>query len=257
MCSNSFHTHALSRRSNVHQALTCNLSTPATIEALLAKAQALAGQSLSELAQAAQIAVPRTLHRHKGWIGQLLEWHLGAEAGNQALPDFIALGIELKTLPLQASGKPKESTYVCTANLDAAHLALDWRESTVYQKLARVLWVPLEADPQLPIAERRVLNPFLWRMPEDLEVVLKKDWEELMDGLLLGQAAQLSARCGTYLQIRPKAAHSGITTEYLSAEGQFTALGPKGFYLRPCFTHRLLGENAAAARIESTVCATV
>src|SRR5688500_18797590 len=89
-------------------------SAPATESELMARARALSGMSLAELARQFGIAVPEAQLRAKGWVGQLLERALGATAGSRAKPDFEALGIELKTLPVDGRGQPKESTFVCT-----------------------------------------------------------------------------------------------------------------------------------------------
>ncbi|MEY3182432.1 MAG: mismatch repair protein [Pseudomonadota bacterium] len=223
--------------------------TPPTTEAiLLDRAHALAGVSIESVATQAGLRVPTRLHRHKGWIGQLLESVLGADAGNLSCPDFIQLGIELKTLPLSATGKPRESTYVCAINSHQLETptALNWRLSSVYKKLARVLWMPIEADPSIPLGERKFLKPFLWIMSKEEEDVLQRDWEELMEALVLGYADALSAHQGSYLQIRPKAANARVKTAYLNSVGELTQIVPKGFYLRPSFTH-LLYQTAARA----------
>ena len=162
-------------------------SPPETQAILLARAQALMGRSIHSVATQAGLVVPERLHRHKGWIGQLLEAVLGAEAGNQSRPDFVQLGIELKTLPINAAGKPRESTYVCAINSHQLETpaSLHWRLSPVYKKLAKVLWVPLEAEPSIPLGERKFLPPFLWVMPPDTEDILRRDWERLMVALVL------------------------------------------------------------------------
>ena len=85
------------------------LSPPQSQEQLLAQAQQLAGYSLGELAQLAGIPIPRDLKRDKGWIGILLEIWLGASAGSKPEQDFAALGVELKTIPIDSSGRPLET----------------------------------------------------------------------------------------------------------------------------------------------------
>ncbi len=55
--------------------------------------------------------MPAEPQRRKGWAGQLLNLALGADAGQQSLPDFTKLGIELKTLSFIGHGKPLESTF--------------------------------------------------------------------------------------------------------------------------------------------------
>ena len=80
--------------------------------ALLAKAQSIAGLTLGELAAELNVAVPIDLKRDKGWVGMLVETALGASAGSKAERDFAHLGIELKTLPVNARGYPLETTFV-------------------------------------------------------------------------------------------------------------------------------------------------
>ncbi|RNL45110.1 MutH/Sau3AI family endonuclease, partial [Xanthomonas vasicola] len=84
---------------------------------LLSRAQSLAGLTLQTLADQAGIPIPANLKRDKGWVGMLLEWHLGASAGSKAEQDFAHLGIELKTIPVDRYGKPLETTFVCVAPL--------------------------------------------------------------------------------------------------------------------------------------------
>ena len=116
---------------------------PKTIDELLSRAESIAGYTLAELALQAGIPVPENLKRDKGWVGQLLEWHLGASAGSKPVPDFIDLDIELKTIPISHSGKPLETTFVCIAPLTGVH-SLQWKESHVRHKLSHVLWIPVE-----------------------------------------------------------------------------------------------------------------
>ena len=73
---------------------------PETESELFARALDLAGSTLGQLGEKLGIAVPQELLRAKGWFGQALELFLGATARSRAAPDFEALGIELKTLPV-------------------------------------------------------------------------------------------------------------------------------------------------------------
>lgn len=218
------------------------LATPPQTEAeLRVSASKIRGSSLRELAQAAGLIVPENLLRMKGWIGQLLELHLGATAGNQAEPDFKAIGVELKTVPVDARGKPRETTYVCTAPLmNVGHHT--WATSTVRKKLARVLWVPIEADPHIPLAERRVLDALLWSPSAQQEASLCQDWEELMELICLGQLETITANHGRYLQIRPKAANARALTWGIDAQGNKVQTLPRGFYLRTQFTQKVLAD---------------
>ncbi len=72
-----------------------------TLDALLAHARALVGVELSELADTLGLPVPVGRLRTKGWSGQVIEHELGVAVGGTRGPDFAALGVELKTVPVQ------------------------------------------------------------------------------------------------------------------------------------------------------------
>ncbi len=212
--------------------------TPRNLQDLQSRCQQIAGKTIGHLAEELKLRVPNNLLQAKGWIGQLLEAALGASATSKAIVDFPELGVELKTIPISSGGKPLESTYVCTVQTNAN--AYQWRDSWVYQKLRHVLWVPFVADDNLPIPQRIIVQPFLWQMDPAMENILRTDWEELMDLLMLGEGKKLSAKFGTFLHIRPKAANNRILVDYLEHDGNHTKIVPKGFYLRTSFTQRLL-----------------
>ena len=124
---------------------------PKTTEELLSRAQAIAGLSFGELAAQLGIPVPPDLKRDKGWVGMLLETALGATAGSKAEQDFRHLGIELKTIPINAQGYPLETTFVSLAPL-IQNSGVNWQNSHVRHKLSRVLWIPIEGSRSIPLA---------------------------------------------------------------------------------------------------------
>ncbi len=212
---------------------------PLSVSELLARAERLAGEPIARVAAGLGVAVPPNLRQHKGWVGNLVERALGASAGSLPVPDFEALGIELKTLPIDARGKPYESTFVCTITLDEL-LEVEWPNSRVCHKLSRVLWFPLDGDSQRVLGERRFGSPFLWSPAEEDLNALRFDWEELT-GLVarLGVDA-VTAHVGEHLQIRPKARNAAARRRSLDADGAASDTLPRGFYLRPRFTGRIV-----------------
>ena len=217
-------------------------SSPKTQAELLAQAQRLAGYSLGELAAMAGIVTPKDLKRDKGWIGILLEIWLGASAGSKPEQDFAALDVELKTIPIDAAGRPLETTFVCVAPL-TGNSGVTWENSHVRHKLKRVLWIPVEGERAIPLAERRVGSPLLWTPSAEEEHQLRMDWEELMDLIVLGQVERITARHGEVLQLRPKAANSKALTEAIGAQGGRIMTLPRGFYLKKNFTAALLARH--------------
>jgi len=204
------------------------------------RAHGIAGHTLEELAARVGMDLPQTTKRYKGIVGQLVERVLGADAGSLDEPDFLGLRIELKTLPVGPDGRPRESTFVTTIKLLEME-ETDWEDSSVYRKLRRVLWVPIEADPELALPKRRVGAAILWSPSGEQARVLRDDWERVAVLVARGEVDEIDGHLGTYLQVRPKAAHGGVRERAPQRDGSFQWTGPRGFYLRPTFTAALLG----------------
>ncbi|MCA9520466.1 MAG: DNA mismatch repair endonuclease MutH [Myxococcales bacterium] len=215
---------------------------PPTDEAeLLRRVAAIAGRTVAELAASVGVVPPENLSGHKGFLGDLLEACLGASAGSRDEPDFTELGIELKTLPIDARGRPRESTYVCRVVHDARDQQ-QWPQSRVWRKLARVLWIPVDGEPRLPLASRRIGCGLLWRLEGELEALVRADWEQHQELIRHGQIDAIRARDGRYLQVRPKAANSAARLESVDRHGVRIETLPRGYYLRTAFT-RLVVER--------------
>jgi DNA mismatch repair protein MutH len=232
-------------RAPLNRAATPSLA-PASESELLARARALAGRTVGELAAAQGLEAPASQRRAKGFVGQLVERALGATASTRAVADFESLGVELKTLPVRRDGRPAESTFVCTIPL-ARLPDLDWADSPLRKKLARVLFLPVESEPSVPLAGRRLGTPFLWSPSAEEEAILRDDWAELAGLIAGGHVESLTAHAGRALQVRPKAAHGRVRTRAPEADGGFVATVPRGFYLRASFTAALLRTHLAAA----------
>jgi DNA mismatch repair protein MutH len=215
---------------------------PRTEGELVERAKAIAGRSLGEIAAGLGSTAPDSLARAKGWVGQLLERQLGASAGNTGGPDFAALGVELKTLPVDVRGVPRESTFL--AVLSPAELCgARWESSRLAAKLRRVLWVPVEADPATPPAARRIGNPLLWSPDPGEERALRADWEHFAELVAAGYLDTLTGHAGQVLQVRPKAPNKAARRLAPDAEGGQSPALPRGFYLRARFTAALLARH--------------
>ncbi|TPH23589.1 DNA mismatch repair endonuclease MutH [Haemophilus haemolyticus] len=214
---------------------------PETLEQLLFQAQSIAGLTFGELADELHIPVPPDLKRDKGWVGMLLERALGATAGSKAEQDFSHLGVELKTLPINAEGYPLETTFVSLAPL-VQNSGVKWENSHVRHKLSCVLWMPIEGSRHIPLRERHIGAPILWKPTTEQERQLKQDWEELMDLIVLGKLDQITARIGEVMQLRPKGANSRSITKGIGRNGEVIETLPLGFYLRKAFTAGILND---------------
>ncbi len=232
---------------------------------LFARAVSLVGATVEDLAQALGFAIGGAAREAgddrvhtKGKIGELVERALGANGGSSAVHDFPHLGIELKTIPVDAGGKPRESTFVAALSLDDADYA-EWETSWVRAKLSRVLWIPVETvtagastttDPSAAPSRtpsRTIGQPLLWSPSPEDEATLRSDFDEILGIIGLGAIETLTARTGTYLQVRPKAAHGGVRTRAIAAEDGYVETVPRGFYLRARFTEAILRTAKSAA----------
>ena len=186
--------------------------------------------------------MPANLSREKGWIGLLLEHVLGASAGSRPEPDFPALGIELKSLPIDRNGKPLETTFVSVAPLTGL-VGATWENSHVRRKMARVLWVPVIAERNIAISDRVVGTPFIWSPSPEEENLMAMDWQDRIDMIVLGQVENITAKYGQVLQLRPKAANSQARTQAVDRNGKPFKTLPRGFYLKIAFTQMLLHKH--------------
>ncbi len=214
-------------------------SAPQSINELLRRVDDIAGLTIGDLASKYQFKTPKDLLREKGWIGQLIEWVLGAMAGSKPEPDFINLGIELKTLPISYSGKPIETTFVSVVPLKELQ-GLTWQKSPVKKKLNHVLWLPILSERDIAPEQRIIGSGFLWQPTPSQEALLQKDWEQQIEMIALGEIDQINGKLGQVLQIRPKAANSKALTDAIGPNGKIIQTLPRGFYLKTNFTGDIL-----------------
>jgi len=206
-------------------------AAPRTCAELIARAAALEGRTLADVADACDFSLGELGVHGKGRIGALLERALGATGGSVAAHDFPELEIELKSVPLGENGRPRESTYVCTLQLMEADRA-EWATSWVRRKLARVLFVP--------VAEMRIGKSVMFTPTREEDETLKQDFDEIMGVIGTGGIERLTAHVGRWLQVRPKAAHGDVRTSAIGPDDSIAQTIPRGFYLRAAFVGEIL-----------------
>lgn len=223
--------------------LLVRAAPPGDLWALLDRARQLTDQTVGALWDRHGQGPLPDLRRHKGLVGQLIEAALGASGGSDAQPDLPHLfapdgspGVELKTVPLQPSGRPAESTWVSRLPMRGA--LVPFAESSVARKLACVLWIPLDAGPD--VAQRRLHEPRLWQPDWTTWQHLQADYDAALELLAAGRTDELNGRLGELLQVRPKAANARSRVEGSDAEGRPTDVLQRGFYLRPGFVEQVL-----------------
>jgi DNA mismatch repair protein MutH len=212
------------------------VSPPRDEGELLRRAGALAGVSVETLAAQLGFSIAGLGLRTKGKVGGLVEEALGATGGPHATWDFPEIRTELKTVPVDPKGTPRESTFVCTVSLLEADRA-EWGGSWARAKLSRVLWMPVHFD----TAGRRTFGrPVLWSPSAEQERVLADDFDEILGRVGAGDIEATTGHVGHWLQLRPKAANGQARTLAPGGEGELISTVPRGLYLRTRFTGAIL-----------------
>jgi DNA mismatch repair protein MutH len=175
----------------------------------------------------------------------------GLELKSQ-VTDFPELGIELKTLPVDVHGRPRESTFVCHVDLKVI-ADCEWKQSRACEKLAHVLFVPIESDRNVSFAERRIGAAFLWMPSDEEHALLRADYDEIAGRVGIGDIESLTGHVGRVLQVRPKAPNARTRTRAADGDGASQATFPRAFYLRPSFTEQILARALGISSRDRTV----
>jgi DNA mismatch repair protein MutH len=212
-------------------------------DAIWAGAARLAGLSVAAVAAGVGCATPAGGVATKGRVGEIVERALGASGGSGTRTiDFPELGVELKTIPVDPTMKPHESTFVCAVDLGAD---VDWDRSWARDKLRCVLFVPVIGEKRTPLPARVFGPPVLWRPTAMQDAQLRSDYDDIMGLVGIGRVEDVSAHLGQYMQLRPKARDGSARTVVAGREGERIATVPRGFYLRAKFTGALLLDPSA------------
>lgn len=107
--------------------------------------------------------------------------------------DFSHLGIELKQFLLINKVILLETTFVSLAPL-AQNSGVTWHSSHVRYKLSKVLWIPIEGERQIPLAERHVGTNFVAAIKFSRTTSASRLGR--IDGLLKGKLTEITACIG-------------------------------------------------------------
>lgn len=206
------------------------LKPNASAEEVLERALRLSGCRVGNLQQKHPLQEKQVnLLTNKGGLGQVIEQTIYPSNLNLPGPDIPSLGLEIKSLPVSAQGRPLSSLFVCVAPRCEPP---DFEASLPASKLRHVLFVPYHQAPGVLLKDAQIGSAFLWRPTNLLWQALRSDWEELSLALRLGEQRELSAHYGTLLQIRPKARNNQDCRAFLSSDGYNVEAKRCGYYLR-------------------------
>lgn len=140
---------------------------------------------------------------YKGGMGVLMEENVFQyDANSDANPDFYDAGIELKVTPIK---KNKNGTYSAKERLvlniinymeeykNTFETSSFWHKNeTLY--LMFYLW-----EEGIPRSDYKIVKQMLYNYPEEDLLIIKQDWEFIIDKIKLGKAHELSEADTLYL----------------------------------------------------------
>ncbi len=178
---------------------------------------------------------------NKGGFGQVLEsgyFHL--DNNNIPLPDFIEVGVELKSTPMKKLKKgsyaPKERLVLGIINyVEIAEQSFE--ESFMIKNKNLLIIFYLYEEIKDPM-EYKILDVVEWIFPQkDLEII-KKDWEKIKDMVMRGSAHEISGGMTFYLEAMTKGAGHGKDLReqpFSDILAKQRAFGLKGRYVKHIF----------------------
>ena len=186
----------------------------ATADEIAARAQQLIGRPIGRFVNATK-SVKEGVGTNKGRYGLLVERYFNIVPNSRPEPDFLAAGIELKSVPLirrpgRGGLRAKERTTVTM--IDYHELAEErWDAASVRPKIAHVLFVFFEHLPNSELQEFPVLAVKLWKPDDSLSLDLQTDWHVVQQKVLDGLAHEISEGDGRILGAATKGANASKT----------------------------------------------
>ena len=182
---------------------------------------------------------PKSMKSAAGDIAELVAWKKPDSLPQADLSEF---DIEVKTVPLDLIGSPRENTKITALNYKSL-LKEKWETSHVYEKVRVVLFVPIvKEDVDRPEAWY-VRSPFIWMPSRDQFAVIRKDWETIRRMVRRGEKLTTKG-VGEYLIANTSGQGKGRDDRsYQLADGRTIDVKTRAFFLRKKFVAEVLKAN--------------
>ena len=145
----------------------------------------------------------KTISENKGGLGQMVEeLHYHYKPNSSREPDFAEAGVELKTTGLKRllndTLQIKERLVVDMINYDEV-IKETFEMSTFYRKFKLLLLIFYLYDKGLEQFDRFFIYVALWKIPEKDMLIIKHDYQVIVDKIKRGEAHLLSEGDTEYL----------------------------------------------------------
>lgn len=144
------------------------------------------------------------LNTNKGIAGQILEAIIGNAPNSKSKPDVEHIDVELKVLPLRKIRnkiQPKERSKIQSINYNKFG-SLDWGESKLKKKIETILFLLYEHPTGKSYKDWKEFifkGTILYKLSNESEPVVKKDWEGIRDKIQNEIADEISEGDGKIL----------------------------------------------------------
>ena len=187
---------------------------------ILEYSKLLLGRCLEEAIAPTEISE----RRGKGQLGQLVEeYFFGYDINSNQEADFSEAGLELKCTPLKELKTKalaiKERLVLTKINFDEDYKK-PFEESHVYTKCMYMLILFYLHEAGVPVQQLKFIYSVLWQIPEKDLLIIKQDYERIIDKIKTGKAHELSEGDTTYLGACRKGQKGDSDVFYLLPNGE-------------------------------------
>lgn len=209
---------------------------------ILEYSKQLLGKSLEEVV-APVVIDPR---RGKGQLGQLVEvYFFGIENNSRQEADFPDANLELKVTPLKElkdNSLAIKERLVCTMIDFTKDQAIPFEQSHIYLKCAYML-IPFYLHKDgIPVQKLKFIYDVLWQIPDKDLLIMKQDYEKIIDKIKAGKAHELSEGDTIYLGACRKGQKGDADVQYSLPDGKPASIpAPKrAFSLKTSYMRTIL-----------------
>lgn len=205
------------------------------------------GKTIGEIK--AELFIGDKCKMKKGASGLIVENLLGIPNNNRDEADLPLIGCEVKILPLQCNRngeiKAKEPTAIQMINY--CEVAKEtWETAKLRNKINITFWVVYLAKKNgkaMPQDDYVIVDYFLDH-PNDIQTgIFKKDWEDIKEYIIRGEADKLSCSMGVYLEPKTKGANNQDKTDAPDGNGGLIKARRRAFYYKKNYTNTQIIPN--------------
>lgn len=212
-----------------------------SISSIFAYSQNLLGHSLRELVEEAVLKTASRQGQGKGGLGQLIEeYFFHYPINSSPAPDFQEAGMELKVTGLKklASGELQIKERLVCDMIDYERVVNEKFETSLFYIKCRILLIIFYLNEKgVSKWDLRYVYAVLWKLPEKDLLIIKHDFEVIIDKIRRGEAHLLSEGDTNYLA----ACRKGNSGDKLRKQPFSDIPAPKrAFVLRPAYMRTVL-----------------